>query len=561
VFIDARELANDTLVESDICIVGGGVAGITIAREFIGLPVDVCVLESGGFAAEPDTQDLAVGSNVGHPYYPLETARLRQFGGSSPRWRLDLGDGRYGGRLRPLGEIDFEKRDWVPYSGWPFTRAQLLPYYERAQAVCNAGPFAYDLSDWQSLDHEQALPLRSRRVQTAIYQAVRSDVFAKEHRVEVGQASNLRVYLHANVLELETTESATSVTAVRVGCLNGVRFSVKSRIFLLALGGIETPRLLLLSNRHQPAGLGNQNDLVGRFFMEHPHLWSGFYLPSNAELFKKAGMYRAHTVKGAHVLGQLMLSEETIRREQILNYSLFLQPGVKSSGQRAVSKGRAAVKAAVSALARGDVAELNRHLSTLFPVAGDLAFAVHAKAMRILNRLLKLRKPVVFLLNHMTEQAPNPDSRVTLSKERDAFGQSRIQLDWRLSGLDIHSIRRAQEIIDEELRAAGLGRLEIELDDDTPPPHLHGGWHHMGTTRMHADPRQGVVDADCKLHGVSNLYIAGPSVFPTGGCANPVLTIVALALRLADHLKRQVLPETEWVETRVIDARKRTTQR
>jgi choline dehydrogenase-like flavoprotein len=186
---------------------------------------------------------------------------------------------------------------------------------------------------------------------------------------------------------------------------------------------------------------------------------------------------------------------------------------------------------------RGDISELNRHLSTLFPVANDLAFAVHAKTMRVLSKLSGLRRPVVFLLNHMTEQSPNPDSRVTLTSDRDQFGQNRIQLDWRLSPIDIRSIVRAQQIIDAELRLAGLGRLDIELDGDTPPLHLHGGWHHMGTTRMHQDPKQGVVDANCKVHGVGNLFIAGPSVFPTSGYANPVLTFTALTLRLADHIK------------------------
>jgi choline dehydrogenase-like flavoprotein len=150
----------------------------------------------------------------------------------------------------------------------------------------------------------------------------------------------------------------------------------------------------------------------------------------------------------------------------------------------------------------------------------------------------RFHKIPVFLLNHMAEQAPNPSSRVTLGQERDALGQNRVQLDWHLSPIDIKSMIRAQGIIDEELRHAGLGRLRIELEDETPPGDLHGGWHHMGTTRMHVDPQKGVVDENCKVHGISNLFIAGSSVFPTGGYANPVLTIVALAIRLADHIKQ-----------------------
>ena len=147
----------------------------------------------------------------------------------------------------------------------------------------------------------------------------------------------------------------------------------------------------------------------------------------------------------------------------------------------------------------------------------------------------------MFRLNHMTEQIPNPNSRVNLIDECDILGRKRVQLDWRLSSIDVRSIIRAQEIIDEELRRAKLGRLQIELKDDTPPHNLHGGYHNMGTTRMHIDPKKGVVNENCQVHGVSNLFIAGPSVFPTGGYSNPVLTIVALSLRLADYVKKQML--------------------
>jgi len=234
----------------------------------------------------------------------------------------------------------------------------------------------------------------------------------------------------------------------------------------------------------------------------------------------------------------LIVNEETIRREEMLNYAVVLKPAARLPGrQRAVSSGLKSAGAATSALLRGNIDEFNRHLGTLFPVVNELSIKAYRKAMTVVNKVFGRRNESVFLLNHMTEQQPNPDSRVTLSSERDAYGQNRVELDWRLSSLDIRSIVRAQEIIDEDLRKAGTGRLQIELKGDTPPPELHGGWHHMGTTRMHVDPKQGVVDENSRIHGMNNLYIAGPSVFPTGGCANPVLTIVALTARLADHLK------------------------
>jgi len=541
-FIDARSLPKDTVIEGDICIIGAGVAGITLAKEFIGQQRRVCVIESGGLEPDRATQSLYKGETAGHPYYPLETARVRQFGGCSHKWLMEFGKGILGARLRPLSEIDFEERDWVPHSGWPFNKAHLDPFYERAQSVCKAGPYTYAPEDWEDPQKTPRLPLKGNRVQTAIYHGVNRDLFRLDYREELEKADNVTVYLHANALEIETNENTRMVTGLRVACLHGSQFQVRAKIFVVAVNGIETPRLLLLSNRTEHAGLGNRYDLVGRFFMEHPHLWSGFYVPSDRKLFRSTGLYNLHFQRGTPVIGQLTISDGVIRKEQMLNYAVVLEPSFRPSPhkQGALAQGAQTYKALASALLHGDMHAFTRHMSTLVPVTNALSVAVFRKAMKVANSLLKLRRYEVFLLNHMTEQAPNPNSRVTLGQTKDALGQNCARLDWRLSPIDIRSIVRAQEILDEELRNAGLGHLEIELKGETPPPDLHGGWHQMGTTRMHNDPKKGVVDSNSRVHGVSNLYIAGPSVFPTGGCANPVLTIVALTLRLADHLKSTV---------------------
>jgi choline dehydrogenase-like flavoprotein len=275
--------------------------------------------------------------------------------------------------------------------------------------------------------------------------------------------------------------------------------------------------------------------------MEHPHLWSGLYIPSDREIFRKARLYTLHKKSNVSLLGQLTIAEEVRRRKRMLNYSLAIKPSSlerATRGQRAVSQGVDAAKALVAALWNRDLDEFNRHLSTLVPTVSNFSIAAYRRVMRVLNRISQRRKFEVFRLNHMVEQVPNPDSRISLSAQRDHFGQNRVRLDWQLRPIDIRNIIRAQIIIDQELRRSGLGRLRIDLEGETPPPDLHGGWHHMGTTRMHVDPTKGVVDENCKVHGISNLYIAGPSVFPTGGCANPVLTIVALTVKLADHIKR-----------------------
>ncbi|MGH7928386.1 MAG: GMC family oxidoreductase, partial [Candidatus Binatia bacterium] len=269
------------------------------------------------------------------------------------------------------------------------------------------------------------------------------------------------------------------------------------------------------------------------------------YVPADTGIFNTSGLYNIHKAgkDRVPVLGQLTIDKDVLRRERMLNYSAHIVPGMRPRGrQRAHLAGRGGKRVALrllwAAARNRDLNDFNRHLSTLFPVVNDFSIRLYRKSAQAFNKVMRSRQRFeVFRLNHMTEQTPNPHSRVTLSNERDALDQNRVQLHWQLCSEDIRSIIRAQQIIDEELRQAELGQLEIEMENDAPPPNLHGGWHHMGTTRMHRDPKQGVVDENAKVHGISNLYIAGPSVFPTSGYANPVLTIVALTARLADRIK------------------------
>jgi choline dehydrogenase-like flavoprotein len=436
--------------------------------------------------------------------------------------------------LRSLDGLDFAEREWVPYSGWPFGKAALDPFYERAHALLEIGPFTYDVRYWQKRDSNPQLPFANDRVQTTVFHFASRDLFFDKYRQELANAKNIDTYLHANVVEIETDETARKVGRLRISTLQGKTTWITARLFVLGMGGIEIPRLLLLSNRVQQNGLGNQEDLVGRFFMEHPHLWSGFYVPSGPHIFDSTGLYQVHSADDVAVMGKLTLAEEVLRREKLLNYCVSIHPRIVPDPKYlgTPSKGFDTLKEMRSAVRRGKVPkDLGEHFVSLVKDLDGVATNLYRKMRRTWHRAR------VFHLNHMAEQAPNPDSRITLGDERDALGQRRVRLNWQLSAIDVRSMIRAQEIIDEELRRAGLGRLYIEMHGEKPPADLHGGWHHMGTTRMHADPKRGVVDPNCKVHGISNLFIAGASVFPTVGYANPVLTTVALTLRLADHVK------------------------
>ena len=530
--IDARTIPANTHIDTEVCIIGAGAAGITLALEFVAQNFRVCLLESGGLENDAETQALAKGDNVGLPYFSLEVARLRFFGGTTNHW---------GGWCWPFGPIDFEKREWVPYSGWPFNRQHLVPYYERAQTVLQLGPFNYDAGFWQE-SHRPQIPLQGFRVITSMIQtnALR---FGEVYRNTIFQAKNITTYLNANVLEIETSKNAKSATRVAVTSLRKNPFFVSAKLFVLAAGGIENARVLLLSNKVQTGGLGNQNDLVGRFFMDHPKLVTGSFLPSNPYL--NPGLYSGddHSTKKIRVLGALTLSEEVQRQEKILNYSSTLE--TQYAEQLSANPGIQSIQRLMHGLRQGKLPErFWEHL-------GNVIFDIDDVGRFFYRRHVDgtpLDKIKLFKLVHHIEQAPNPESRVVLSNEEDALGKKRVKLNWRFTNLEKRTIRRAQEIIAMELGKSGLGRVQITLDNndgDWVVPKNTSNWdgpqgsfHHMGTTRMHADVKQGVVDADCRVHGVSNLFIAGSSVFPTSSCVNPTSTIVALAVRLADHVKK-----------------------
>jgi choline dehydrogenase-like flavoprotein len=575
-FVDARGIPENQALETDICIIGAGAAGITLAHEFAGRAQRVSILESGGFEFDPETHNLSTGENIGRPYFPLDVTRLRYFGGTTNHW---------GGICRPFSDDDFESRPWVPFSGWPFKRPALEPYYERARAICNIRSPERSTEDWLRSDRFSALPLGGPRLETRVAQTVPSAErrFAANYRNELRDAANLTVYLYANLTRFETNETGSQVTEAGVACLAGNRFKIKAKLFILAANGIENPRLLLLSNRRHAAGLGNQYDQVGRYFMEHPRLPSGVLVPTNPRT--SMGLYSLHRTQLSHlgqgdmVTGYVALTEETLRNEELLDVQMDLDPVYDpaylacADGLQSESVG--SFRALLSAFRGRQIPDnFYRHVSN---VLNDLStWRRHAVAVapiplprpEVISRVWDAdpAERVAFLcelfgdiasagyvetsggppLDHIQittriEQAPNPDSRVLLGREVDRLGMNKVQLNWQVSSLDRRSMIRALEILGAEAGRAGIGRLRILLNEDEPWPNtLRGGWHLMGTTRMSENPRRGVVDRNCRVHGVSNLFVAGSSVFATAGSAPPTFTIVSLAIRLADHLKEHM---------------------
>lgn len=528
---DARGLTDGARLDADLCIVGAGVAGITIARELAATGLRVCVLESGDRGLGRPGRDAVRGPSTGYSYYRHVKARARAFGGSSLLWPLDEG-----WRARPLDPIDFERRPGIEPSGWPLRPGDLAPYYAKAQEVCDLGPADYAVVTWRT-PQTPPLDLDPALVDTQMFQ-LGSTNFGR-HLAELQRTGSVQVWLNATVTDIRTDDDAGVVDRLLVANGTGGRLEVHAKVFVLAAGGIDNPRLLLASVSRHRNGIGNANDLVGRYFMERLSTRSGAIVPTDPSLIERSGLYTTHTVAGTRVEGTLRLRDEVIRREQLLNCVFFLLPRSRSF----TVEGVRSLATMVKGLERVPLPEQPlRHLGN---IVRDLPRVVRAVRERLPGHGGAAEH--VLAVRPQGEQLPNPLSRVTLDRARDRFGVPRAHLHWRLSELDRRSIRRTQELLDAELRRSGVGVLDGMLGDENPPALFEGNKHHMGTTRMADDLAHGVVNRDGRVHAMDNLYVAGSSIFPTAGASNPTLTITALALRLADELRR-VLAEAAPVQ-------------
>jgi choline dehydrogenase-like flavoprotein len=511
-FVDAQTLPADEKLAFDLCIVGAGAAGITLARSLAGPGRRVALVESGGLTFDQAIQDLNIGESVGLPY-AIADSRLRYFGGTTNHWA---------GSCRPLDEIDFTERDWVPNSGWPFPRTVLEPFYRRARPICEVPPMPEGPLDPRRLGIDP-VPW-SAPLETGLWQGSPPTRFGEKYRAALADATGLTVLLNATLLGLDPSPASTDVATARFGTLAGGRFSVTAQRYVLACGGIENARLLLLTACEAwPSGVGNHHDIVGRFFMDHPEISLGVLVHTRPPRPGFTHWFR--TATGLFYEG-FRLSDAAQRDYRTGNIGYFpLTVNESPSALTAKAPLGAPIQDMVSRLAGASPA-----------------------GPRVATNMWVTWEP-----------SPDPDSRITLAEKRDAFGLRRLRLDWRLGALDRHNVATAVRVLAREAGRQRVGRLwlapalrDLDVHDaatvrfDTPVPGIRNvhqretvlRWacHHMGTTRMHGDARRGVVDTDGRVHGLSNLYVAGSSVFSTPGFSNPTLTIVALALRLADHL-------------------------
>jgi choline dehydrogenase-like flavoprotein len=527
-FVDARTVPCGTKMSADLCIIGGGAAGITIALEFLKQRYTVCLLESGGFKRDDTTQALYHGESVGVPYDSLTGCRSRFFGGSTNCWV---------GWCRPLDRLDFEKRPWIPESGWPFSFEELVPYYQRAQSHLHLDTFDYLPLSWSKrtgFNGSSFLQFASPDVHSVINQLTPETRLAKCYSSVFTSAPHIKILLHANAVELEATSNGRSVKGVRVATLGGATFFVTPRAVVLATGGIENARLLLSSRRVHANGLGNQNDLVGRYFMEHPRIRSLQVKLSplcDRRLYDHSLAIVKRRLKLPHLPIAAHLSP-TPKRQYEAELSNSRTYFVSSSFEEL-----SAAKAAFDSIRK--LAKTHRRLpgDDSLPVLARRTFSGIAAFTDFTLYSALSRRP--YYLETVIEPTPQRDSRVTLSNERDQLGQNRAKLDWRLSEADKRNFANSVNTVRVEMEKQHFMHAVNATPDPSEfwPSEIQWCWHHIGTTRMHQDPSKGVVDSNGRIHEMSNAFVAGSSVFPTAGSDTPTLTIVALAVRLSRYLQ------------------------
>lgn len=487
----------------DVCVVGAGPAGITLARTLAARGLDVALMEAGELEYSDRSQEFYSGELVGLPQPPCEESRLRCFGGTSGHWE---------GKCRSFEAEDLAARPWMPLSGWPIGLADLAPYAPEAAAIL-------DLDACEN-PPDVALPHPSAEFRHVVWRMSPPTRFGEKYRDEVIASPRITLGIRATLVDLRLSDDLGTVSTGVFRAWGGLEpsFTVSARAFALCMGGLENARALLNCTSQVESGIGNGRDLVGRYFCDRPAVATG-----NLLLVEPQGhepQYYAPTPEFAaeHGLARCALSIEPRGVRPPASF-LSLITNASSCISPAVARMVESLRGRRQACYFGGIEE--------FSIRSDPE-----------------GNPVA-VVGISLEQRLNPDSRVRLCTSTDSFGLRRVELDWQLTGDDYRTMREATLAFGGLVAEQGIGRLKVRewLADANPRlPELNtgegmiAGRQHMCTTRMSTSPATGVVDTDCRVHGLTNLYLGGSSVFATPGFPKPTFTIVQLALRLGDHI-------------------------
>lgn len=542
VIVDANSLNDGDLPPDEVCVIGAGAVGIALALTLAEAGVHVTVVEAGGERRDEAVQDAYRGT-VADPdlHSPLHDYRERRLGGTSTIW---------GGRCMPLDPIDFTARDWIAESGWPIGPEALAPYYPAANRWCEAGRFDYDAASALPADAQPMIA----GFDGAAFGTDRLERFScptdfgRRYRQRLAALPNVRLLLDAAVTAIRLDPAGVRVVGLSLRTKAGHTLELAPRQVVLCAGGLESARLLLANRDVHPQGIGNHHDVLGRYYMSHlagtigtlritAPVWHGYDLADDGTYCRRRLALREEA-QVAHRIGNFVAR---------LHHPRIADPRHGAGQLSALYLGRALVPRIYRARLTGDGergAGYARHIGNVLRQPG--AVARFARDTLTKRWLAERKYPSVvatpvdgaYMLDFHAEQEPCRDSRVTLSDERDALGMPRLAVDWRYTRGDVRTVEVALQLLAEDIRHSGCGTFDYDPEQVEREMIRYGAYpgHHIGTVRMGKDPRHSMVDAECRVHGLANLHVAGAAVFPTSSQANPTLTAVALALRLADRL-------------------------
>lgn len=519
----------------DVCIIGAGPAGIAVALECERRGLSCLIIEAGG--EKPNKTQQGSWEEIADRRWhdPLNLTTRQAFGGTSWVW---------GGHCLPLDEIDFEKRDHVAGSGWPIGRAELARWHAAAadflqcRSDFDLGQARLGFVDGLDISRAETRSLK-RNLARAYLQRIR-------------RSNAIHLQLNQRAVAIELDAAGECVAAV-LSAAGERRFRSRARLYVLAGGGLRTTQSLLDLQAVWPRRFGGESGPLGRYYMGHiggEIATIVFHDPADAAEFR---------LRGDFTLRHLRVSDERQRQERLLNTTFMLRTAPLDDtrhGNGALSlltlglmlprlkdcfrsaRLRRTTLAGPRIQIGAHVANIVRHP---FQTAFELGELLKAQAIRGAGAPIILSsRSGRYTLRYHAEQAPNPESCVRLNGRIDAQGSRQLAVNFHFLEDDMRSVLRSHEVLDSALRTSGKGYLEYwhspEERYDAVLAQAADGYHQIGTTRMAGSPADGVVDVDCRVHGVRNLFVSSSSVFPTSGRANPTFPLVALSIRLAHHL-------------------------
>jgi choline dehydrogenase-like flavoprotein len=478
----------------DVCIAGAGAAGITLALELSAAGLTVLLCEGGAQSFSAKSQDAYDGDLAGEKYYPLNTARMRYFGGSTNHWA---------GYCHPMQEIDFAPRNDLVVPGWPISFQDIWPHYERAGEIAD---LPNDPWNYAALATAAKIPTildPESGMESLAFRWPGNAKFRELYLQQLTDAPNVTVAMNANLVDLEFGSGGTAISGAKFKNYNCNTYTASAKQFVISCGGIENAKLLLnFADSHTQFLDVAAN--IGQYFIEHLCYYNSAYiLTGKSEVeYLKSVVGGQPSDLGAYQFVAVPTPEARVEHNLATNVSITLD-------------------------------------DTRFFAPDDILADPVTKGVQSLLKTTKVSGSDQIIYCYLrAEQLPNPESNIQLTSERDAQGLRRVVLNWGFDPRDISSMIGTAGIFGQAIAKQDLGRVCINTPDGASQwTTIYGGYHHMGTTRMSDSPEYGVVDPNCRVHGIANLYMAGSSVFSTGGWANPTINIVAFAVRLAEHLK------------------------